>query len=453
MKIPLHVPASSVSDDIDIPVPIFRSETTVLMSGSVIDYLGRLAALGSLAQRESSSEVISQAISLAWGALQVDYCALFELTPNSEAQLVMRHGRGWHSRLETPIALADVMEVNGHTNHALAVELMIDGLVPDAGSRLLRFMQAHRVSSGATAAIDGRAGLLGILGIYSTNKRHFIQAELDLLQITANIIGAAIVAEREAVERARVASLEAGRLKSAFLANTTHEIRSPLNGIMGYSELIADNLTEAGDETQIQYLNAVRRAGGRLLDTVDQIIGFAKIESGEFQPCPEMVNLAGVVSRLVNEYRDAAEKKGLSLEQQIETEDAIVYFDRFCLESVIANPLVNAIKFTESGQVTVRLYQGANGRLKLEIRDTGIGMDVPFLAHLFEPFAQEDVGTSRRYEGVGLGLALSQRYAELNGATIEVRSRKRYGTTLTIEFSTHMPSSVEPLKGDRRLAG
>ena len=115
-------------------------------------------------------------------------------------------------------------------------------------------------------------------------------------------------------------------------------------------------------------------------DTIDRIIGYAKIESGEFKSCPEAIDLAGTVSRLVTEYRSAAEAKGLTLDLQIETQDPIVYFDRFCLESVIANPLVNAIKFTESGQVTVRVYR-ANGRLKLEISDTGIGMDAPFLAH------------------------------------------------------------------------
>ena len=251
MKIQAHARASSLSDDSDIPYLYGlaatgrRTGNQRLLSDTLTDYLGRLAALGSLAQRESSAEVISQAINLACGALQADYCALFELTPNTEPRLVMRHGRGWQCRLDTPIDLTDIIEVDGHKDHGFDIGLMIDGLVPNAGSQMLRFMHAHRVSSGTNAAIEGRNGLLGILGIYSTNKRQFVQAELDLLQITANIIGAALVAEREAGERAGAASLEAARLKSAFLANTTHEIRSPLNVIMGYSELVADNLTRS----------------------------------------------------------------------------------------------------------------------------------------------------------------------------------------------------------------
>jgi signal transduction histidine kinase len=448
MKIQSHAVASSFPEDRHLSSYIsgmaatgHRTGNQQGLNGTLSDYLGRLAALGSLAQRESSGEVISQAISLACGALQADYCALFELKANTRPLLVIRHGSGWHFRLDGTIALDDIIELNGHIDHAFDLGMMIDGLVPDLGSRLLRFMRSHRVSSGATAAIDGKDGLLGILGIYTTNKRQFVQAELDLLQITANIIGAAITAEREAADRAHAAAREAARLKSAFLANTTHEIRSPLNVIMGYSELVAENLTEAGDESQLQYLEAVRRAGMRLLGTVDQILAYAKLECGEFKLCPEWIDLSAIVNHLVEKYRGAAEAKGLTLGCQIESEDTNVCFDRFCLEGVIANPLVNAIKFTESGHVKVRLYRADNGQLKLEISDTGIGMDTPFLTHLFEPFVQEDVGTSRRYEGTGLSLALTRRYAELNHASIEVRSVKRQGTSFIIEFSEQLPQS------------
>jgi signal transduction histidine kinase len=448
MKVPLHALASSPAEDdpsqaYELASLEHRTGNQHALNETLRDYLGRLAALGSLAQRESSAEVASQAMSLACGALRADYCALFELLPSKEPQLVMRDGSGWHFGLEGAIALDDIIEVNGHVNHAFDFGMMVDGLVPDAASRLLRFMRSHRVSSGATAAIDGKDGLLGILGIYTTGKRHFTQAELDLLQITANIIGAAIGAEREAAEQARAAVLEAAKLKSAFLANTTHEIRSPLNVIMGYSELIAENLTEAGDDTQARYLEAVRRAGRRLLGTIDRIIAYAKLECGEFKPCPELIDVSPMVSRLIEEHRGVAEEKGLLLVGQIEAAETIVHFDPVCLESVITNPLANAIKFTESGHVTVRLYRAANGQLKLDISDTGIGIDTPYLAHLFEPFAQEDAGTSRRYEGAGLSLALTRRYAELNGAAVEVRSLKHQGTTFTVGFSRQLPQSFD----------
>jgi signal transduction histidine kinase len=441
-----------------LPKREHRIEKENALDPTLTDYLGRLAALGTLAQRESPAQVVSQAIGLTCAALGADYCALFELIPGTH-RFVMRHGRGWRSALDDAIGLEEIIEVNGNINHALDSGFMMDGLAPDAGSHLLRFMRSHRVSSGATAAIEGRDGLIGILGIYTTYKHRLTQSELDLLQITANIIGGALAAERSAAEQTRAAALEAARLKSAFLANTTHEIRSPLNVIMGYSELVAENLTEAGDDSQSRYLEAVRRAGRRLLGTVDRIIAYARLECGDFKPRPETVDLRAVVDRLIEEHRPAAEEKGLLLIHFAETDDANVQFDPQCLEGVIGNPLLNAIKFTEAGGVTVRLYRAGDGQLKLEISDSGIGMNAGYLAQLFEPFGQEDPGTARRYEGAGLGLALSRRYAELNGAAIKVKSAKDRGTTVTIEFGQPPPSlippgpdSPKPFGGERNVA-
>jgi signal transduction histidine kinase len=197
----------------------------------------------------------------------------------------------------------------------------------------------------------------------------------------------------------------------------------------------------------LRYLEAVRRAGRRLLGTVDRIIAYARLECGDFKPRPETVDVRAAVERLIQEHRPAAEEKGLLLIHFAETDDAQVQFDPQCLEAVITNPLLNAIKFTEAGGVTVRLYRSDAGLLKLEISDSGIGMNAEYMAQLFEPFGQEDPGTARRYEGAGLGLALSRRYAELNGAAIKVRSAKNRGTTVTIEFGQQPPSLI-PLGSD-----
>jgi signal transduction histidine kinase len=404
------------------------------------DYLGRLAALSSLAQRESGGEVAAQAMSLVCEVLAVDFCAFFEFVPGSESHLIMRYGSGWRSCLNGPIALDEIIEVNGHINQALDFGFMVDGLVPAAHSSVLRFMRSHNVRSGAAVGIEGKDGLAGIFGIYTTTERQFVQPELDLLQLTANTVGAALATERELAEQAHTAALQAARLKSAFLANTTHEIRSPLNVILGYSELVAENLKEAGDDTQLRYLEAVRRAGRRLLGTVDQIIAYAKLECGDFKSCPELIDVSATVSRLVEEHRGAAEEKGLDLTQRIDATDTLIFFDPQCLESVIVNPLANAIKFTASGQIAVRLYRAAGGQLKLEITDSGVGMDAAYIARLFEPFCQEDAGTARRFEGAGMGLALARRYAELNGASLEIHSLKHHGTSVTVGFSNPAPS-------------
>ena len=107
-------------------------------------------------------------------------------------------------------------------------------------------------------------------------------------------------------------------------------------------------------------------------------------------------------------------------------------------------PWLNAIKFTEAGYVSARLHRTAAGKLKLEISDSGIGIDGAYLARMFEPFSQEDFGTARRFEGTGLGLALTGRYAAINGAALQVQSRKGCGTTVSIQFDANPPASASP---------
>ena len=397
--------------------------------------LADLAALSSRAQQnENSTAILGQAIALAREALKADYCALYEAAPGLE-RFAMRQGGGWRYELPGEFELDEIAGAGTPSEPPF----MVDGLAPSMSSLLLRFMAAHQVNSGAAVRIESKWGLCGVLAVYTTGGRHFGQMELDFLQIIANIIGGIFAAERCAAECIKAAALEAARLKSAFLANTTHEIRSPLNVIMGYTELVAENLSEAGDTSQMRYLEAVKRAGRRLLSTVEKIIDYARLESGNFASRPESIDAGAMLTALIEEHRGTAEDKGLTLRCRIDAADTIVAFDRHCLTSVIANPLLNAIKFTEAGHVSARLYRNGAGKLRLEISDSGIGIDAAYLTRAFEPFSQEDFGTARRFEGAGLGLALTRRCAALNGASIEVQSRKGRGTTVAIQFDDASP--------------
>jgi signal transduction histidine kinase len=124
----------------------------------------------------------------------------------------------------------------------------------------------------------------------------------------------------------------------------------------------------------------------------------------------------------------------LNLTLDLEAPRARVRFDKYCLERTLISLLHNAVKFTERGTIDVRLSHDANGSLRLEVRDTGIGIDKSYMPHLFRPFSQEDSSYSRRFEGAGLGLALCRKYLELNGATFDIQSTKNVGTTCTIDF-------------------
>jgi two-component system sensor histidine kinase/response regulator len=237
------------------------------------------------------------------------------------------------------------------------------------------------------------------------------------------------------LERALDAALEASRLKSAFIANTSHEIRTPLNIILGYIELIAAHLAVQDDESLKDYVEGTRRACARLLRTIGNMLDISRIEAGAFDLAPTQVEIGPWLEHLLADFRVMAEQKGIALTCAIEAPDARIVFDEYCLTQALTNLLDNAIKFTERGSVSCRLYRAIDGTLCLEIRDTGIGISEGYLPHLFESFSQERSGLARQFQGSGLGLALTRKYLELNGARISVKTEQGQGTTFTIHFS------------------
>jgi PAS domain S-box-containing protein len=266
-----------------------------------------------------------------------------------------------------------------------------------------------------TALRDTAGGLLGF-SLISRDITAEKRRELELTQ-------------------ARDAALEASRLKSAFVANVTHEIRTPLNIILSYADLMAERLAELGDPRERDCAEPVRRAGKRVLDTVGSILEISKIESGAYRLDPKPIALGEFIERLAGEFTVLATQKGLALAVRIDEPQAVVSFDEACLSNVVTNLLQNAIKFTERGEVSVRLWRDANATLCLEVCDTGVGIKADYLPHIFEAFSQENPGLARRFQGVGLGLSLVKKYLELNGAEIEVLSEKHVGSTFIIRFS------------------
>lgn len=244
--------------------------------------------------------------------------------------------------------------------------------------------------------------------------------------------------------KARDAALEASRLKSAFLANTSHEIRTPLNIILGYSDLIAEHLADIGDNSQEPYIEAVERAGKRLLQTIEGIVEYSRIEAGTLALRKVAIQLAPFVEGVVNDLGEMARAKGLSVDCRLEAPDAVVMFDRHSLKSALVNLLQNAIKFTDKGQIAVRLYCDSDGAMNLEVRDSGVGIDPNYLPKLFEAFSQEESSRTRKYEGTGLGLALARRHLILNGAELSVTTQKGVGTTFTIHFPKSSLVHPEP---------
>jgi signal transduction histidine kinase len=240
------------------------------------------------------------------------------------------------------------------------------------------------------------------------------------------------------LDKARQTIRDAMELRSAFLANMSHEIRTPLNAIVGYAGLIAEHLEACGEGIDAPLIEGIERGCQRLLSTIQNVIDMAKLERGLFQLRPVEVSISPFIECRVGAMRSSAEAKGLRLQFTSDDGMARVRFDEYSLAFVVDHLIDNAIKFTQSGTVSVKLERNEERRLHLLVQDTGIGIDPRYLDQLYEPFSQETHGDSRPYQGLGLGLAVTKKLLELNGAAISVDSRVGGGSTFTIRFGSEL---------------
>jgi PAS domain S-box-containing protein len=240
------------------------------------------------------------------------------------------------------------------------------------------------------------------------------------------------------LDTAQRAALEANRAKSAFLANMSHEIRTPMTAILGYADILAESRLSA--EQQDMALT-VRRNAAYLLELVNDILDLSKIEAGKLSiegmpVCPREL-IADVVALM----QVRAQAKGLRLFVEALTPlPAVMRTDPLRVRQCLVNLVGNAIKFTETGEVRVTLAlenaQGAERSLRIDVSDTGIGMTAEQLGRLFQPFAQADASTSRRFGGTGLGLTICRRLSELMGGELSVQSELGKGSV----FSLRLPA-------------
>ena len=240
---------------------------------------------------------------------------------------------------------------------------------------------------------------------------------------------------------------EANISKSHFLANTSHEIRTPLNAIYGFSKLLDE--TEKSIE-QEKYISGIKTSSYNLLNVVNDVLDFSKIESGETKLDITACHLSEMVNQLFQTFEFRAEEKEIQLSFDIDSNIyPYIFADSAKLNQVFINLLSNAIKFTHKGQVKFECLLENSSNNKETIRfifsDTGIGIDKKSQANIFENFKQEDDSTTRKYGGTGLGLAISKQLVEMMGGEIQVESTKGVGSQFffTLEFKKAQQDDIK----------
>lgn len=224
---------------------------------------------------------------------------------------------------------------------------------------------------------------------------------------------------------------EASQMKTDFLSNMSHELRTPLNSVIALSGVLYDRLKGIISEDEFSYLEIIGRNGRNLLDLINDILDISRVESGKIDFEYSTFHVNDCIEDILSMFSFQANEKGIDLKLVNLGENVLLTSDLSKCKHVIQNLISNAVKFTDKGEVVIKV-EDFDEHIKINVIDTGIGIETENLDKIFEEFTQEESGTSRRFGGTGLGLSIVQKYSELIGGTISVESTKGKGSIFTL---------------------
>ncbi|SHN34063.1 PAS domain S-box-containing protein [Cyclobacterium lianum] len=250
------------------------------------------------------------------------------------------------------------------------------------------------------------------------------------------------------LKEAKESAENANKAKSEFLANMSHEIRTPLNGVIGFTDLL---MKTPLSDTQLQYMNTVYQSAHSLLDLINDILDFSKIEAGKMDLSIERADLYELGTQVADITKYQAHSKGLELLVNLSTGlPGFIYADDVRLRQILVNLLTNAIKFTDEGEVELKVEvknPAENDKsltlFRFSVRDTGIGIPYEKQRKIFEAFAQEDASTTRKFGGTGLGLSISNKLLELMGSQLQLKSEPGKGSLFFFDIQLRAEKGEE----------
>lgn len=286
--------------------------------------------------------------------------------------------------------------------------------------------------------------VVGVLQLLNNRDGEF--TDIDEKFLTALSIHSAIAINNalmlrkqvELNEELTIAKQEAQRfamLRSHFLSQMSHEIRTPLNIISGGIQYLKLNTESPPSDAFSETFDMIESGSKRITRTIDSIVEMSEIKSGNYEIKFEPIDLENdILQSVIKNYEGAVLDKGLELIFQKTTDVNLISKDKFMLYQIFTEIIDNAIKFTDRGTVLITQAVNSEGKLSVSVKDSGIGISREYMKNIFEPFTQEQTGSSRKYEGNGLALALVKKYAELNDLSIFVHSEKNVGTEFIVVF-------------------
>ena len=319
--------------------------------------------------------------------------------------------------LEVPIII-----LTGQGDEEIAVEMMKAGAADYLSKGKIEANSLAKAISSAIRIHEAeRAAALA-------NSRLRVSNELLVLK------NQELERQQQQIKLQNIQLQESYNLKSEFLATMSHELRTPMNAIMGFSQLLLRQYPTPLAEQQQNLVQRILNNSKNLLDMINEMLDFSKIEAGKLESNPQQFDLQHLIELTLEELRSLAVQKNLNLEININLKDICMFQDSNFVKRVLINLLSNAIKFTETGTVTVKVWETNLDKIAIAVIDTGIGIAPEDRDKIFQAFRQADQTFTRQHSGTGLGLAITQSLLKMMQGSIALDSKLGQGTTFTVEI-------------------